>query len=136
MRNKKHGISFIIDLVVYPFDILVSIEQSDKDFMRDIRKNIPPNCLKEFEKDSSILNLRETTNGRTISLESGETIIRLKKWPITPRDSGIVAHEILHAVTFILWRMGIHFEIEKTDEVYAYLIGYITQKFYEKLQKV
>lgn len=133
-KTKKKGFNFIIDLVVFPFDIMFSIGESDEDLQKNLKNNIHPSCYKDIE-DMSAFKFGATTKGRTVNLEtSHQTIIRLPSLPAGASDNGTVAHEILHAVSFILWRMGIPFEIEKTDEVYAYLIGYVTTKFYDKLK--
>lgn len=134
-RNKK-GLNFIISLVIYPFDIMVSIGESDVDFEKALRKHMPSNCLKDLEGNDGILILGTSTSGRTINYPTGhQTVIRLKDYPLGERGNGILAHEIFHACSFILWRMGINLEIEKTDEVYAYLIDYVTTECYSKIFK-
>lgn len=137
MKRKPKGSIFVIPLVVYPFDILVSIAQDDATFRSALHKHLLPNCLKDIEVDPGILMMGSTTNGRTLNLETGfQTIIRLKDYPAGPRGHAIVAHEIFHACTFVLWRVGLHLEIMKTDEAYAYLIDYVTGEFYKNLKKV
>lgn len=132
MRDKS--LNFIVDLVIYPFDIMVSINQTDEAFRKSIMKYLPPDCLKDLETDKEILNLGKTCNGRTINFSTGhQTVIRIKNYPRQPRDVGVLGHEIFHACSFVLWRMGIPLEIEKTDEVYAYLIGYVTSKIFNRL---
>jgi len=131
---KKKSVNFIIPLVVYPFDILISIAEDDASFQKTIRRHLPPDCIKDLEDDPGILKLRPAENARTINFETGyQTVIRFKTYPRTVRDFGIVSHEIFHACSFILWRMGIHLEIQKTDEVYAYLIDYVTTEFYNNV---
>lgn len=136
-KPKPKESNFIIPLMVYPFDIMVSIAQSDGDFRAAIVKHLPSDCLKDLEDDPAILIMGSTTNGRTLNLQTGfQTIIRLKDYPTGPRGHAIVAHEIFHACTFVLWRVGIELEVMKTDEAYAYLIDYVTSEFYKQLQKV
>ena len=131
---KAKPLNFIIPLVVYPFDILVSIGEGDAAFKKSIRKHLPPDCLKDLESDNGILSLGITEKGRTINFSTGyQTVIRLKYFPSYPEDYGILSHEIFHACAFILWRMSINLEIEKTDEVYAYLIQYVTTEIYKKI---
>lgn len=131
---KQKPLNFIIPLVLFPFDIMVSIGQSDSQFQRSVRGHLPPDCLKDLETDPAILKLGHTTQGRTINLSTGhQTLIRIKNHPKTDQDYGTLAHEIFHAVSFILWRMRIDLGIEQTDEVYAYTIGYVTQQIYKKL---
>jgi hypothetical protein len=131
---KNKSINFIIPLVIYPFDILVSVAEPDEVFAKTIVKHLPSSCLRDLEDDNSILRLGETTQGRCVNLPTGhQTIIRIKKYPTSCRDYGILSHEIFHAVSFILWRMDIPLEIGKTDEVYAYLIDYVTTEVYKKV---
>lgn len=135
-KQKVKGSSFIIPLVVYPFDIMVSIAQEDEDFHAFIVDHLPPECLKDLEDDPGILTMGYTTNGRTLNLETGfQTIMRFKDYPAGPRGHAIVAHEIFHACTFILWRVGMNLEVMKTDEAYAYLIDYVTGEFYKQVMK-
>lgn len=132
--KKKKSQSFIIPLVLYPFDVLVSIGQTDQEFQRTLRRHLPPSCLKDLETDPVILNLGESNLARTVNFETGhQTAIRFKKHPTTTRDHGIIAHEAFHAAAFVLMRMSIPFEIGKTDEVYAYLLDYIVEKIYDRL---
>lgn len=134
MKRKPKGSNFIIPLVVYPFDIMVSIAQDDTTFRTALEKHLPPNCRKDIEDDPDILMMGSTTNGRTLNLQTGfQTVIRLKDYPAGPRGHAIVAHEIFHACTFVLWRVGLPLEVMKTDEAYAYLIDYVTEQFYNNL---
>ena len=130
----KKGKSFIIPLVIYPFDVMVSIGEDDTTFTRNLLKHLPESCHKDIEEDNSICKLGSVTDGRCVNLPTGhQTIIRIKKYPTSCRDYGILSHEIFHAVSFILWRMGIPLEIEKTDEVYAYAIDYLTTEIYKRI---
>jgi len=63
----------------------------------------------------------------------GATIIRLWNYPTYPEDFGSLAHEIFHAVSFVMYRIGQTLEIRVSDESYAYLIGYLTTQIYKKL---
>jgi hypothetical protein len=133
---KPRSLNFVIPLVIYPFDIMVSIGETDEAFQKAIRRHMPPNCLKDLETDPGILNLGNTTDGRTINFSTGhQTVIRLKHWPDVVRWQGILSHEVFHACSFVLWRMGIPLEIEKTDEVYAYLIDHVNTDIYKRLLK-
>lgn len=126
----------IVPLVVYPFNIMFSLGESDEAFQKAIIKNYPPSVLKDLEQDPEILKLGPKTNGHTQNLPTGlETIVRLKNYPKTPIDYGILAHEIFHAVSFVLFRIGIPLEMSKTDEVYAYLIDHVTKEVYLHLNK-
>jgi hypothetical protein len=134
--KKKQGLNFIVPLVIFPFDVMISVGESNFDFEKALERHMPPNCFEEAKKDMSFINMAATCNGRTINFEAGHhTVIRIKEWPHSHRCQGILSHEIFHAVAYVLWRMDIPFEIQKTDEVYAYLIDYLTTEVYKKVFK-
>jgi len=123
---KKH---FIIPLVIYPFDVFVSIGQGDK----ELRKLIRGNGSKEDMR--LCFDLPETTLGRCVMMPSNCTLIRLF---LDRCDKGvlmgIIAHEVFHAVTLIMDRIGVTFGIGVSDEAYAYLIGYLVEKIFCELE--
>jgi len=120
----NNGYYFVIPLVIYPFDIMISINEKDEVL---IKRLIEYNNTKE----ECELLLDFTGTGRTVILPSNQTVIRLR---ISKKLHGIISHEVFHAVSFIMERIGMKLEIELSDEAYAYLIGYVTDKIYEKLK--
>jgi hypothetical protein len=72
--------------------------------------------------------------GKTFCHSLGWPIIWLPSFPKKPIEHAFVAHEIFHAVYDLLAKAGIRLSFD-SDEAYAYLIGHITQKFYEKAKK-
>lgn len=78
------------------------------------------------------LSLSDTTLGRATLFPCNRTLIRLKYFPSTATDHGIISHEIFHAVDFLLDRVGMKLT-ESSNEAYAYLIGYITQEVYSHI---
>lgn len=121
---KKKSLNVVIPLVVYPFDVMLSIGQTDQE-LRDV--------LSKFGCDwPDLLVLPPTGLGRTVMTDSNHTIIRLNEWPVTCNQYGTLAHEIFHAVDFIFRRIGITLS-EDSDEAYAYMIGYLTEEIYKKL---
>ena len=105
-------INIIIHLVVYPFDVMVSIGQTDKELSLEL--------LRYGIEDISELILSETIRGRTMMFEGNQTVIRLKSL-----DIPLLCHECFHAVAFIFSKVGIPLEVMKSDEAYAYLLEYI-----------
>ena len=125
--------NLIIPLVIFPFDVMVSIAESDEQLTKYVKKHVLAEDFDQLHKDG-VLTMEKSCDGRTVNTAVGHaTVIRLKKYPKTPKDHGVLAHEIFHAASFILWRMGVHLDIEKTDEVYAYLIGYLTEQIYKHI---
>ena len=127
MKSNK-SINLIISLVIYPYDIMISIGESDVEFLNSIKNyGVKKNTVVD------LLNLPDSLKGRTVMiLESNHTFMRLKSIPKTPLDYNFLQHEIFHSVDFILRKIGITLSTD-SDEAYAYLIGYVTEKIYEKL---
>lgn len=65
--------------------------------------------------------------GRTSELPSGALLIQLSELPHTPFAMGIMCHEIFHAVTFLMRRVGITL-CDESDEAYAYAISDLTEQ--------
>lgn len=124
MKKKNKKLNLIVPLIVYPFDVMFSFNETD----RELKKH-----LKNYKIEVNDITLSFTERGRTTMFEGNQTIIRLKSFPTNSEDYGYLAHEIFHAVTIIMDRIGMKFNPFKSDEAYAYLIGYLTQKIYEKL---
>lgn len=125
MSKKKKPINFILPLVIYPFDIMVSFGQSDDQLKRYLKK-----WGIKWDKD---LELAPTGLGRTAMLNGNQTVLRLKNVPVSVTDYSTLAHEIFHAVAFIMDRIGMSLVICQSDEAYAYLIGYITKEVYKRI---
>ena len=117
---------FIIKLIVYPFNILVSIGQSDKEIEKVLNNLGIFNGIDELIMD-------ETVRGRTLMLDSNQTIIRLKFNKNKNEFISLISHEIFHAATFILYKIGLEFDINKSDEAYAYLIEYLTKQILDEV---
>lgn len=122
---KKGNKNFIIKLGAFPFDVMFSFGETDKEVFAILRqKGIPE---KELEH-ASIAGV-----GRYCLFENGASLVRLKCKPTTPFDYGCLQHEIFHAVSSILWHIGMKLEIKTSDEAYAYLIGYLTEEVYKRI---
>jgi hypothetical protein len=119
--------NFIIPLVVFPFDVMVSIGQdSDSLFKELIKRGVP-------ENDVQMAEYENIGTARYCLFSTGQSLIRIKKKPQTPKEYGHLHHEIFHTVASIMWRIGMKLEITVSDETYAYLIQYLTEQIYSKL---
>ena len=126
MINEKNY--FIIKLGVYPFDVMVSIDESDEIISkRLIRYGVTLDAMSE------ILNMPDTARGRCAMLPSNQTVIRLKTQPKKYDMMSVISHEVFHAVAFIMDRIGVKLEVSISDEAYAYCIGFLTTEIYKKL---
>lgn len=119
-------------MVVYPFDIMFSINETDKQFKKSIESKLHPEHFDQFMTDTSIPKMENSIPGtaRTVRLSSGQTIVRINHFENTPQMHGVLAHEIFHAIEFLFRRIEIVL-CNKSDEAYAYAIGYLTEQFYK-----
>jgi len=119
---------FTVNLQIYPFDVIFSFDQSDQDMLKCVKKHV-------YKSDDlkPLMDMGETIKGRCVMLQSNITVIRIKTTENKAHNASIIAHEIFHAVTFILDKIGMPLGITISDEAYAYLIQYLTKKVYEKI---
>lgn len=118
--------NFVIDLHIFPFEVMFSFGQTDSNLLRSIKKMTPAIPTKEQIDLSGC-------DGKTIYFSSGEAVIRLPFVPTTARHFGALQHEIYHATDEFCKKMDI--KRSKSDETYAYIIGYLTMKCYERLEQ-
>ena len=129
MKKPK---SFIVPMIIYPFDIMFSINQTDWAFQESLKKYCPEKQFDEFMSDHLLPNMERSNYGtaRCIRLKSGWTVIRCNHYDDSPEMRGVLAHEIFHAIEFLFRRIEIKL-CGKSDEAYAYAIGYLTTEFYK-----
>jgi hypothetical protein len=130
--KKNKSKNFIIECEVYSFDLYISIGEDDKQFLNNIAKKLPPECLEELKEDPEIVIFGKTTLARAMMFDNGQLAIRFKRYPQSCRDYGNISHELFHVVDFLFHHLKMPLTPD-TREAYAYLIGYITTKFYENL---
>ena len=124
--KKGKPLNFIIPGTIYPFDIIVSIAESDEVlFPRLERRGIDIT-------DSGIGVYSDTQRGRTIMFNGNQTLIRMYEHRNTPEWHGNLDHEIFHAVDFLMDRIGMKLTND-SDEAYSYMIGYVTKEIYKRL---
>lgn len=129
---KTKSLNFIIPLVVYPFDLMVSVGETSDQWSKAISKRWKP------EEIIDDINKRErpTQQGLSYVYTSPSclaAIIKLSRFDKrSPADHGVLAHEIFHITTFVLAQCGLELN-DNSMEAYAYLHGYITQEIYKKL---
>ena len=118
MRPKN----FIIDLGPYPFDVLVSINQTDKQL-----KKVFSDLDIEWEDEVWVAD-QKIQLGRTAMLETGQTVLRLIGWKVDAKGIGVLAHEAFHVAEFLFQRINMPHSVQYSSEAYAYLIGFIVEK--------
>lgn len=115
------GRNFIIKGTVYPFDIMVSHNQTETQLKKELKKYKIPY--------DEILNMAETAIGRAVMLDTNQIIIRFRG----ELTEGVIAHEAFHATSMLLSRIGVQLEIGISDEAYAYLLQYIVNEISNEL---
>lgn len=124
MKNKN----FIIPLVIYPFDLMVSIGESDQKLEKTLSGFLEP--------DDVIISRwnTDTQKGRYCRFSNNSSLLRLRRMPETPEDFGVLAHEVFHSVTHIMDMVGMKLKLMVSDEAYSYLVGFITEEIYKKIR--
>ncbi len=121
--GKQKSLNFIIPLVVYPFDLMVSLGQTNEQLKNSLSK-------KDVDWED---NMKIIGRGLFYMNAKNQSILRLDVIPKTPEEYGFLQHEVFHAVTHILNRTGMKMVLMKSDEAYSYLIQYLTSEIYKKL---
>ena len=111
---------FLIDYVIYPFDLLVSICESDE-IVRDILKEKLPE-----EHHGEIDVIFADSEARAVRFPNGATVIRFVNDP----SPGLIAHESFHAVEFLMDAIEV-----PTGEAWAYLLQYIVNSITNKINE-
>jgi hypothetical protein len=117
--------NFIINYTIYPFDLMFSFGQSDKELRADLKKipGIKPGTDYKFE---------QSEDGKYVYWNNGFTLIRMKAIPLTPYEFGVLQHEIFHAVTCLMQHVGVILS-DESNESYAYAVGFLTKEVYSKI---
>lgn len=123
------GSYFIIPLIVYPFDVMVSIDETDKVLLKRLIKygNTETECQPLFR-------MSNTCRGRYFLLPSNQSVIRLIQEDNKYNILETISHEIFHAVTYIMNTLGGKLKLAVSDEPYAYLTGYLTKEICKRLK--
>jgi len=109
----------VIPYVVYPFDVMVSFHSTYMELEKELKSGLPEFCWDDISRFAA------TYEGKTVRFENGFTCMS-----ISNIDHRTIAHEVFHAVEFLMEHIGIKLTYE-TDEVYAYVIGYLTDEIYK-----
>jgi hypothetical protein len=120
--TKKHKSQkfFIIDGSIFPYDILVSLE--DTESIIKYINNVKKYKLSELE----IEKLEMEGGGKTIQLKNRAIVVRVRKEKTQIGfDLPVMIHELSHAVQFIFETTGVE---DKSGESFAYFIEYLTRK--------
>ena len=117
---------FIIDYVVYPFNLAVFFGHTDDEVFSFLNKRLTKRLT---DDDKAVLALHG--RGRTVMLPTGQTVLRLGHIP--KAGDPFLAHEIFHATSFLLNHIGMPLD-HASEEAYAYLLMHITSEINKKLK--
>jgi hypothetical protein len=124
MAKKKKGKYFIVPLHIYPFDVLVSVGQTDKEFEKLLSKYGVLNDFK-YQMDNT------TRVGKFVMFGDSRVVLRFKYYPTTPKIIATVSHESQHAVFAMFDVIGIKFS-QESEESYTYTTGYLVEEILKK----
>jgi len=125
MKSKNYSRNFIIPLVIYPFDLMISVAETEEQLGVILNKYISEEET-EWKWDN------KTAEGRCCIFTTNQGLIRLRKKPITNTDYAVLQHEIFHYTMHIFRRIGMTWCV-KSDEAYSYMIQYLTDKIYSQI---
>lgn len=108
----------------YPKKLFLIINEADS--------SVAYHFHKEADSFKAIYSLPPEDEARTIRTSRGTTVIRFGQVPTNP---GTIAHEAFHATYSILDYVGAKLS-DDSEECFAYLLDFITQKIHEEASKI
>ena len=118
----------IVNVPIYKTTVVMIAETSEEEWLEFYKlydDKITEDDSKYILKD---INNPDTCNGATFILDKGDYVIFIRH-----KDyEGDVAHEIFHVANKILCSRGVFHEAD--GEAWAYLIGWLTEQYYDMLR--
>ena len=123
--GKKKSNYLLIDIDVFYRNLLVVWG-----CWKDTRES-----LLAFHDDEIVTDLMEGfenwDKGRTVySPQFNSFFIWLPDKPKTAQDAGFIVHELFHSTYAVMCNIGITLS-DDSEEVYAYIMGYLAEKIFE-----
>lgn len=113
---------------MYPFQIMVTINQSNK----ELKKSLKDLGITDIDVDETFP--KPLTVGTCHMFPHNRTMLRLNEFdPTCSQCKGNLAHEVFHATHFIMNTVGMQLSFEN-DEAFAYLTGFLTERIYNVIQ--
>lgn len=131
---KDKSITFTIDYQIYPFELMVFVNETDDTFRKTLHDRLPEDMRHEIEGIFPCSGAHDIYKARTGIFSGGMSAMHLKFWPENTKQHGLVSHEIFHAVHFLMERLKMPLDFNNC-EAYAYLIQYITEQIYNNISK-
>lgn len=135
LKKKKYKVKpkkcFVaIDLAIYGGWVIVSINQTDDEFVKSYmtERGITDRTLAEMACSNTFQEIEQEL-GKTFH-QGGNVLIRVYEELKGPRSYNTLVHELFHATDFILDYRGLKL-VDGSDEAYSYLIGFMMEKTME-----
>lgn len=106
----------VVNWGVFPFDVAVFIGHDDGEVLRWLRRRVRGLDLEE----EKAVQLRHLGRGRCVMLKGGQTVVRLARGA----RPDVLAHECLHAVQFVVEKVG----VAPDHELEAYMLQYLVRE--------
>jgi hypothetical protein len=118
----------VLEFGGYPFDVLLAVGVSTAQVETKLRRL---GCVVD-EDDRRALEMN--SEGRTVMLKNNALVVRVSYAEDSPRFWAILAHELLHAVFFVMGHVGIRLT-DESDEAFTYALQDITFKAHRALKR-
>jgi hypothetical protein len=117
----------VIDIPIYKGWVIVSINQTDEEFIRSYMKARQITDRTAAEIACSVVTQdHDIEQGKTAHI-GGNVMIRVYSEVKTPEQYNTLVHELFHAVDFVLDFRGLKL-VDGSDEAYTYMIGYLMEE--------
>lgn len=135
MYSEKYDKHFIVPCEIYPFDIFCFFGENEELLNGTLKKYLDIDAITQQEYDKIIsYDLINSNEGCFImNKETNLSILYIKKVPDDIQSLAVLNHEIFHATTEILEKVGIFYSHE-TSEAFAYFLQYLTEYIYSGIQ--
>ena len=122
---------FTISLVIFPYDVIVSYAQNDKEIKSSLHElGVDEKTIKDVT-----LYPISSYNGLCVPANNNlQVVIRIKKGLDKYTKLGVVVHEVTHATIFIYDAIGSKLTIDSSDEFYCYMNQYLTTEIMKKIE--
>lgn len=122
--KENYKIAKLIPVDIYRRDVLLVTNYSHKELETELSKYLSKGEVRKTIKECKGV---QDNGAITIQTSIGGLLVYMPKYLGDEESIGTLSHEILHATSFILEEVGISFSAQ-TQEVYAFLIGYLSKE--------
>lgn len=115
-----------IPMKVYPFTLILSINDSKKEVKRFFKEN-KLKCKHDcFIKNSDAIFIKFANN---------QFFIRIKNWKNKSKQIGLLSHELLHCTFSVMNEIGVRYS-DESEEAYTYFFQYLLEQSLKEIEKI